>query len=101
MKIFYSINNDSRFTEVTIQKKKDLSEFVFKKKIDNTKIGKRTYSAYPGSIDHAIEILFQNLMSELSIRERVDYSMKKQKTNDLEGLKIEYINNYYNINLRK
>lgn len=101
MKIFYSINNDSRYTEVTIQKKKDLSEFVFKKKRDDTKIGKRTYSAYPGSVDHAIEILFQNLMSELSMRDRIDYSMKKQKTNDLEGLKIEYINNYYNINLKK
>lgn len=101
MKIFYSINNDSRYTEVTIQKKTDLSDFVFKKKRDDTKIGKRTYSAYPGGIDHAIEILFQNLMSELSIRDRVDYSMKKQKTNDLEGLKIEYINNYYNINLKK
>ena len=40
-------------------------------------------------------------MSELSMRDRVDYSMKKQKTNDLEGLKIEYINDYYNINLKK
>ena len=101
MKIFYSINNDSRYTEVTIQKKKDLSEFEFKKKRDDTKIGKRAYSAYPGSVDHAIEILFQNLMSELSIRDRVDYSMKKQKTNDLEGLKIEYINDYYNIDIVK
>lgn len=101
MKIFYSINNDSRYTDVTIQKKKDLSEFVFKKKRDDTKIGKRTYSAYPGGVNHAIEILFQNLMSELSMRDRVDYSMKKQKTNDLEGLKIEYINNYYDINLNK
>lgn len=101
MKIFYSINNDSRYTEVTIQKKKDTSEFVFKKKRDDTKIGKRTYFEYPSGVDHAIEILFQNLMSELSIRDRVDYSMKKQKTDDLEGLKIEYINNYYDINLNK
>ena len=101
MKIFYSINNDSRYTEVTIQKKKDTSEFVFKKKRDDTKIGKRTYIAYPSNVNHAIDILFQNLMSELSMRDRVDYSMKRQKTNDLEGLKIEYINDYYDIDIIK
>lgn len=101
MKIFYSVNNQGRYTDVTIQKKKDLKEFVFKKKTDNTKIGKREYSAYPGGIEHAIDILFQNLISELSIRDRVEYNMKKQKTDNVNNLKIEYINNYYNINLIK
>ena len=101
MKIFYSINNQGHYRDVTIQKKKDTSEFVFKKKKDDTKIGKRTYFEYPGSVNQAIEILFQNLMSELSIRDKVDYSMKRQKTNDLEGLRIEYINDYYNIDIVK
>ena len=101
MKIFYSINNQGHYREVTIQKKKDVQEFEFKKKRDDTKIGKRSYFEYPGSVEHAKEILFQNLMSELSMRDRIDYSMKKQKTNDLEGLRIEYINDYYNINLSK
>ena len=101
MKIFYSVNNQGRYREVTIQKKTDLSEFEFKKKRDDTKIGKRTYSAYPGSVDHAIDVLFQNLISELSIRDKVDYNMKKQKTDNVENLKIEYINDYYNIELIK
>ena len=101
MKIFYSVNNQGRYREVTIQKKKDLSEFEFKKKRDDTKIGKRTYSAYPGSVDHAIDILFQNLISELSVRDKVDYNIKKQKTDNVENLKIEYINDYYNIKLIK
>lgn len=101
MKIFYSVNNQGRYREVTIQKKKDVQEFEFKKKTDETKIGKRAYAAYPGGINHAIEILFQNLMSELSIRDKVDYNMKKQKTDNVENLKIEYINNYYNIELIK
>lgn len=101
MKIFYSVNSQGRYHEVTIQQKKDTKEFVFKKKLDETKIGKRTYAAYPGGIDHAIEILFQNLISELSIRDRVEYNMKKQKTDNVNNLKIEYINNYYNINLIK
>lgn len=101
MKIFYSVNEQSRYTNVTIQKKANVSEFEFKKKTDDTKIGKRTYAAYPGSVEHAIDILFQNLMSELSMRDRVDYSMKKQKTDNLENLKVEYINNYYNIELVK
>lgn len=101
MKIFYSVNNQGRYRDVTIQKKKDLKEFVFKKKVDETKIGKRTYSDYPGDINHAIEILFQNLISELSIRDRVEYNMKKQKTDNVDNLKIEYINNYYNINIIK
>ena len=101
MKIFYNVNNQGRYTGATIQKKKDLKEFVFKKKLDETKIGKRTYAAYPGGMDHAIDILFQSLISELSIREKVEYNMKKQKTNNAENLKIEYINNYYNIELIK
>lgn len=101
MKIFYNINNQGRYTEATIQQKKDTSEFVFKKKVDETKIGKRTYNAYPGDITHAINILFQSLISELSIREKVEYNMKKQKNNNAENLKIEYINNYYNIELIK
>lgn len=101
MKIFYSVNSQGRYNEVTIQKKKDTSEFEFKKKTDSTKIGKRTYASYPGGVDHAIDILFQNLMSELSIRDKVDYNMKKQKTDDIDGLKVEYINNYYNIELVK
>lgn len=101
MKIFYNINNQGRYNGATIQKKTDLNEFVFKKKTDETKIGKRTYSAYPGDITHAIDILFQSLISELSIREKVEYNMKKQKTNNVDNLKIEYINNYYNIELIK
>ena len=101
MKIFYSVNSQGRYREVTIQKKKDVQEFEFKKKRDDTKIGKRTYAAYPGGVDHAIDILFQNLMSELSIRDKVDYNIKKQKTDDIDGLKVEYINNYYNIELVK
>ena len=101
MKIFYSVNAQGKYREVTIQKKKDSSEFVFKKKRDDTKIGRRKYSEYPGSIDHAIDILFQNLIYELSMRDRVDYSMKKRKTSDLEGLRIEYINDYYNIEIYK
>ena len=101
MKIFYSVNNQGRYREVTIQKKKDVQEFEFKKKRDDTKIGKRTYAAYPGSVEHAIDVLFQNLMSELSIRDKVDYNMKKQKTDNVENLKIEYINDYYNIELIK
>lgn len=101
MKIFYSVNNQGRYTGATIQKKKDVQEFEFKKKVDETKIGKRTYNAYPGSIEHAIDILFQSLISELSVREKVEYNMKKQKTDNVENLKIEYINNYYNINLIK
>ena len=100
MKIFYNVNNQGRYTGATIQKKKDVQEFEFKKKLDETKIGKRTYAAYPGNIDHAIDILFQSLMSELSIREKVEYNMKKQ-TDNVENLKIEYINNYYNIELIK
>lgn len=101
MKIFYNVNNQGNYRDVTIQKKKDLKEFEFKKKVDETKIGKRAYAAYQGGIDHAIEILFQNLISELSIREKVEYNMKKQKSNNIENLKVEYINNYYNINLIK
>lgn len=101
MKIFYSVNGEGRYREVTIQKKKDVQEFEFKKKRDDTKIGKRTYSVYFGSVDHAIDVLFQSLMGELSMRDRVDYSMKKQKTDNVENLKIEYINDYYNIELIK
>ena len=101
MKIFYSVNSQGRYREVTIQKKKDVQEFEFKKKRDDTKIGKRTYSAYPGSVEHAIDVLFQNLISELSIRDKVDYNIKKQKTDNVENLKIEYINDYYNIELIK
>ena len=101
MKIFYNVNSQGRYTGATIQKKTDLSEFVFKKKVDETKIGKRMYSAYPGSVEHAIDVLFQSLISELSIREKVEYNMKKQKTDNIDNLKIEYINNYYNIELIK
>ena len=35
------------------------------------------------------------------MRDRVYYSMKKRKTSDLEGLRIEYINDYYNIEIYK
>ena len=101
MKIFYSVNNQGRYRDVSIQKKKDLKEFVFKKKVDETKIGKRTYSAYLGSVEHAIDILFQSLISELSVREKVEYNMKKQKTDNVDNLNIEYINNYYDINIIK
>src|SRR5699024_11282918 len=89
------------YRKVNKKKKIKLSEFKNKKKREDTKIGKRTYSAYPGSVEHAIDVLFQNLISELNVRDKVDYNIKKQKTNDLEGLKIEYINDYYNIELIK
>ena len=101
MKIFYSVNNQGRYTEVTIQNKKEVNEFIFKKKRDDTKIGKRTYYEYERDIKHVIEILFQNLMSELSMRDRIDFEMKKRQVDNVENLKIEYINNYYNIKLVK
>lgn len=101
MKIFYSVNGQGRYIDVTIQKKKDLSEFVFKKKRDDRKIGKRNYPIYFTDVDHAIEILFQSLISQLSIRDAADFHMKRMKVDNVENLKIKYINDYYNIELSK